>query len=138
MPRHNPDHRSPAQFRTMREAAGITRADLAHRLEVSPKSVRAWDLHVTAPQAAWDIVDRQSRWITATIQTALDGLEDIDTEHGDQIEDIELTVYATDASATRAGIDMPAAWHRAGVAALAHTLTMAGYHCTITYAPQEP
>lgn len=67
MPRHNPDNRSPAQFRTMREAAGIARADLARLLAVSPKSVRAWDLHTTAPKAAWDIVDRQSQWITATI-----------------------------------------------------------------------
>ena len=136
MPRVNNDPRTPAHFRALRTVLGISRRDLADLLDVHIRSARAWDYTTTAPDAAWAILDRQAAWVTDTLNSVEDGLDLSEAESG-PAEGVDLTTYVNDASAQRAGIDMPAAWHSAGIGLLSLLLGADGYDVHVGYAPLE-
>ncbi|QHO91938.1 hypothetical protein CWT12_12325 [Actinomyces sp. 432] len=132
MPRLNPDHRTPAHFRTMREALGVSVSDLADALDVNPRSVRDWSTSTTAPAAAWAIIDKRAAWVTATLTATLDELAGQPDP-----DEVTLSVYATDEQAKRAGLDMTAREHRACVGILALCLMAEGYNVSIDYVPRD-
>ena len=132
MPRLNPDTRSPAHFRTLREALGISVSDLANTLDVNPRSVRDWCFSTTAPDAAWDIIDKRATWVTSTLTAVLDELADQPDP-----DEVVLSVYATDQQARLAGLDMPAHEHRACIGILALCLKAEGYTVDISYVPRD-
>lgn len=136
MPRLNTDPRPPAQFRCLRTVLGISRRDLADRLGVHIRSVRAWDFTTTAPDAAWSILDAQVEWVTKTVEAVEDELENVEREYGAP-ERVDLTAYVNDESAARAGIDMPANWHTATIGLLTVLLSRDGYDVVVDYAPTE-
>lgn len=133
MPRINRDHRSPAHFRVMRETLGISVSDLAHTLDVNPRSARDWCFSTTAPDAAWDIIDKRATWVTSTLTAILDELAD----QPDHPDEVVLSVYATDQQARLAGLDMPAHEHRACIGILALCLMAEGYTVKINYVPRD-
>ena len=133
MPRINRDHRSPAHFRVMRETLGISVSDLAHTLDVNPRSARDWCFSTTAPDAAWDIIDKRATWVTSTLTAILDELAD----QPDHPDEVVLSVYATDQQARLAGLDMPAHEHRACIGILALCLIAEGYTVKINYVPRD-
>ena len=132
MPRINRDRRSPAHFRTLREALGISVSDLASTLDVNRRSVRDWCFSTTAPDAAWDIIDKRATWVTSTLTAVLDELADQSDP-----DEVALSVYATDQQAQQAGLDMPAHEHRACVGILALCLMAEGYTVNISYVPRD-
>lgn len=132
MPRINRDSRSPAHFRTLRETLGISVSDLANTLDVNPRSVRDWCFSTTAPDAAWDIIDKRATWITSTLTAVLDELADQPDP-----DEVVLSVYATDQQARQAGLDMPAHEHRACVGVLTLCLMAEGYAVDINYVPHD-
>ena len=132
MPRINRDHRSPAHFRVMRETLGIFVSDLAHTLDVNPRSVRDWCFSTTAPDAAWDVIDKRATWVTSTLTAVLDELADQPDP-----DEVVLSVYATDQQARQAGLDMPAHEHRACIGILALCLMAEGYAVDISYVPRD-
>lgn len=132
MPRLNRDGRRPAHFRTLREALGISVSDLASTLSVNPRSVRDWCFSTTAPDAAWDIIDKRATWVTSTLTAVLDEL----AEQPDP-DEVVLSVYATDQQARQAGLDMPAHEHRACIGILALCLMAEGYTVNIDYVPRD-
>lgn len=132
MPRINRDTRSPAHFRTLREALGISVSDLASTLGVNPRSVRDWCFSTTAPDDAWDIIDKRAKWVTSTLTAVLDELADQPDP-----DVVVLSVYATDQQARQADLDMPAHEHRACVGVLALCLMAEGYAVDIDYVPRD-
>lgn len=131
MPRLNTDPRQPAHFRTMRETLGISRQDLARILDVAVTSARDWDLRSTAPDAAWDILDRQAARVDQVLDDVLDSLDDGSTGP------VSLTVYRSDEAAVRAGVRMPASWHRACIGHVALELMAQGHEVEVSYAPED-
>ena len=132
MPRINKDLRSPAEFRTMREALGISGPVLADALDINPRSQRAWDYKTTAPDTAWAVIDQRIEWIEETAGTILNESEDT-SNNGEII----LVVYPNDDAARRAGCSVPASWHRAAMGYVAMILRMRGHVCRIEYPPAE-
>lgn len=132
MPRLNQDARTPAHFRTLREALGISVSDLTNTLDVNPRSVRDWSYSTTAPGAAWAIIDKRAAWVTSTLAAVLDELAD-----QPDLDEVALNVYATDQQAERAGLDMPAREHRACIGVLALCLMAEGYTVRIDYVPRD-
>lgn len=132
MPRLNPDTRNPAHFRVMRETLGISVSDLANTLDVNPRSVRDWCFSTTAPDAAWDIIDNHTTWVTSTLTAVMDELADQPDP-----DEVVLSVYATDQQARQAGLDMPAHEHRACIGILALCLMAEGYTVDISYVPRD-
>lgn len=132
MPRTNSDSRTPAHFRVMRETLGISISDLASTLGVNPRSARDWCFSTTAPDAAWDIIDKRATWVTSTLTAVLDELADQPDP-----DVVVLSVYATDQQAHLAGLDMPAHEHRACVGVLALCLMAEGYAVDIDYVPRD-
>lgn len=132
MPRLNPDPRTPAHFRVMRETLGISNADIARILDVSDRSVHKWNFTVTAPDAAWAILDEQAE----RVQGSMDALLARAEQQGEG-EPVVLRVYPSDETAEAAGVSMPASWHRAaaGIAALA--LEGEGYRVEMVYPPRD-
>lgn len=131
MPRINRDTRSPAHFRTLRETLGISISDLADTLNVNPRSVRDWCFSTTAPDAAWDIIDRRTAWVTATLTSVLDELADQPDP-----DEVVLSVYATDQQAQLADLGMSAREHRACIGVLSLCLMVEGYTVNIGYVPR--
>ena len=132
MPRLNPDTRSPAHFRTLRETLGISVSDISNTLGVNPRSVRDWCFSTTAPDAAWDVIDKRATWVTSTLTAVLDELADQPDP-----DEVVLSVYATDQQARQAGLDMPAHEHRACIGILALCLMAEGYAVDISYVPRD-
>ena len=132
MPRTNPDSRTPAHFRVMRETLGISISDLASTLGVNPRSARDWCFSTTAPDAAWDIIDKRAKWVTSTLNAVLDELADQPDP-----DEVVLSVYATDQQARQAGLDMPAHEHRACIGILTLCLMAEGYTVNISYVPRD-
>lgn len=106
---------------------GISRRNLADRLGVHVRSVRAWDYTTTASDAAWEILDAQAAWVLGTLAAVEDGLEASDEAH--------LTAYTNDDSALQAGLNMPASWHAAAVGLITLILSKDGRDVTVSYAP---
>lgn len=132
MPRLNLDPRTPAYFRVMRETLGISNADIARILDVSDRSVHKWNFTITAPDAAWKILDEQAERVQGSVDELL-----ARAERQGEGEPVVLRVYPSDETAEAAGVPMPASWHRAaaGIAALA--LEGEGYRVEMVYPPRD-
>ncbi|MDU5874542.1 MAG: hypothetical protein E6Z28_05870 [Actinomyces urogenitalis] len=132
MPRLNLDPRTPAHFRVMRETLGISNADIARILDVSDRSVHKWNFTITAPDAAWEILDEQAERVQGSVDELL-----ARAERQGEGEPVVLRVYPSDETAEAAGVPMPASWHRAaaGIAALA--LEGEGYRVEMVYPPRD-
>lgn len=128
--------RTPARFRALRTACGISRSDLARILEVAPRTVRAWDYKAIAPAAAWCIVEAQAQRVTEEVDAALELLDEA-TEGRPAPERVELVAYVNDTSAKAAGLDIPATWHCATIGHIAMAMEAEGHTVSIVYAVQE-
>ena len=132
MPRLNPDPRTPAHFRALRETLGMSNADIARILGVNEKSVHKWCFTVTAPDAAWDVLDERAR----VVQEWIDGLLRRASESGDG-EELTVTVYPNDEVARQHGLRVPAAWHRAAAGIALLVLEGEGVRVRLAYPPKD-
>lgn len=87
--------RSKAEFRALREMAGLSQSDVADALGVTIRSVRRWETPAPgyrgAPADAWDLLDDAIARQTATVEGSLDVVD------GMPDAPVQLTYYRNQA-----------------------------------------
>lgn len=89
--------RSKAEFRALRELAGITQAQLAKLLHVEVRSVKRWESETApqnAPEDAWAVVDGAVEAQRRGIEVALDRIDATAEETGRDPEEIVLPYWS--------------------------------------------
>lgn len=94
---------SPQEFRLMRTAMGISRADIARELKVSKDTVHKWDMDKPAPEAVQEWLHDKWELFLTRINETMDMIEDN--------PGVPLILYRGDKEAT-ARQHMSAAQHR--------------------------
>ena len=91
--------RTKEQFRAIRERVGITQAELSRIMGVSQRSVRYWENPLaqrTPPDEAWRILDDALCQQRRGIALALQRVEKIIYEMGDEPDAIELPYWLSE------------------------------------------
>lgn len=90
--------RTKAEFRALREMAGITQQHLADELGVQVRSVKRWespDAPQHAPQDAWDVLDEALREQQEAILAALSIVDEMTEKLGEAPRAIRLPYWAS-------------------------------------------
>lgn len=131
-----------ATVRTLREFLGLTVADVAARAGVNPRTVQRWE--AVKPPAESDIPDDIRNWLysllewfNTTVDTVLGEVERQEGEQGGAPEVTNLSRYISDASAKRAGLDVPATCHAALQGYILATLAAEGYAVEVSWITPE-
>lgn len=92
--------RTKAEFRALREMAGITQARLAAILGVEVRSVKRWESG-SAPQHppadAWSVLDEAMEMQRVLIDIALDRVDETEDEIGAAPSEVVLPYWSSDA-----------------------------------------
>ena len=128
---------TPADFRTRREACGLSIQDAAEFLDVSLRTISHWETgrNAVAPGAAAELLELDSR-IEGAVSNFLALAADLAAKHG-KPDAIDLTRYRTaeDYAGSRAAADgLPHPCHNALLARVMVALQRAGYKVAISYA----
>lgn len=90
--------RSKAEFRALREMAGVTQSWLADELDVEVRSVKRWESEAApqmAPAQAWDVLDGAMERQRAGIDEALEHIDRITATFGEPPESVMLPYWAS-------------------------------------------
>lgn len=84
-----------AQFRTLCHSLGLGAQALADYVQVSKRSAEHWFSDGDPPKGVLDDVLRLDALIQHTVQQAVDVLQEVHEEMGEEPQDVELKAYRT-------------------------------------------
>lgn len=130
--------KSRAEFKALREMAGITQRDLADMLGVKERSVQRWEAdtpttHNFPPDAAWDILIEALEGQSEMVDYAIAQAEAIEGSIGKKPEAVEIRYWLTEAAyigySTDTELSTSGSWRmaNANARAAAAALTALGY-----------
>lgn len=127
---------TPAEFKTTREALGLTAQWIADHTKIGLRTVQHWDVGSrVVPSSVEDMLEAIDQTLEATVAQALEQVDSL-VDHGSGPDEIVLIRYRTDEDLWRFRPDMqplPASTHAAMLARLRRALRARGIQTTIEF-----
>lgn len=132
--------RGKAEFRALRDALGLSQADVARMLGIDVANVKRWEKPGEAhPKPfAWELLDKLEVRQRETVRQGVEAVMRMQEEHGSLPERVQLTYWRDQAQYDAMGRDEgPFGMANANARLVAHELARLGVEAEWAYADDE-